>query len=383
MKRSIFRLEPAEHALVIGRVRGDRIDALRVANTATAHPRILASATYPWDAGDALGDPLERLLGWRPTEPLILAVETPDFAGSAVTLRWPAAAVTRAHTSFQELSLRATWQARDLVRDQAATVLQCGLEDLELLTEDMSPWQENVDAAGYEITATVLFRLSSPLSPFLCSPPPDVPQCHFVILPVLFGELLAPGDDPQGLLIVEEDHLSFVTRRESTLTHASTIPLGTTVLGEHLQRHLGCSPREATTLLERMNAGDLPSESARAVARLLRDLLPLFRAAVSLFAERLHPPGELAKVWVTGLLSPLMQRFFFGSHAVFQRGPARPVVSQALPPPNLAFKDGPSLALGNSELQLLEHLAVSIVRRQRAATATAPTSAAPTVGRAA
>jgi hypothetical protein len=371
MNRNVFPFPSAERALVVGRVRGEGIEALRVRDTASEQARIIAAATLPWDSGVTLGGPLERLLGWRPEEPVILAVDTPDFAGGSVTLRWPSAAVTHARTSLQELSLRAVWQARELVRDRSAKILQCVLEDLELLSEDRGEWQENVKEEALEITTTILFCLGPPLASTSVSPPPDVPQCHFVILPVLFGELLTAGDAPQGLLIVEEDHLSFITRRESVLTYASSVPLGTTVIREHLERQLSCSPREAALLLERMNQGDLSPESARVVARLLRDLLPLFRSAVSLFTEYPPPPGELTNVWVTGLFAALMQRFFFGSHTLFPRGQARPVVSQVLPPLDTTRTYGQSLALGRTEVQLLEHLAVSIFRRQRTAVASA------------
>lgn len=353
-------------ALVVGRPRGEDLLALRLVVAPDGSATVLRSAELPWVPGAPLGEPLERALGWLPSEAVVIAVPTPLFVGGSLTLRWArsgdaALSEGRRLSRRQERALAAAWETRERMRERAARFLECPLADVQLLTEDLGPWYETLAAETVESTA--LFAASWQEDEALTAPPSDVPDAHLVVLPLLVSELSAT-DDPAGLLFIEEERCSFVLRSGARLGDARSIPLGGDELVYRVQRALSCSPREARAVLDRCEASALPPDLTRVLGNILRPLVPLFRAGVTLLTEDAVRTGALFSIRVAGVWATVLQRFVLGSRAILggQRGY---VVPKLLIPSEVRLSVSPGDVLGQTDRALLLLLAAAVVRRAR------------------
>ncbi|TSC72408.1 MAG: hypothetical protein G01um101438_492 [Parcubacteria group bacterium Gr01-1014_38] len=363
-----------EHRVVVGRTRGEELDLLRVERRDGQH-RLLAAATIPWESGAALGEPLERLLGWHAHEPLVLAVPTPALAGGSVTIGRALPGTGRTALDLRELTLQAHWHAREQLREEAAEFFGCPLEDLAVFREEVRPWQEARGGDGLEATVTTLFQgptafgesLLVPPTParFQSLPPPDVPVCDLVLLPVFLGEIFQKTSEPIGLLVSEESHLTFVVRDGDILRMLRTAPLGSDLLVGTLVRALSCSPREAATLLERADASVLSPEGVRILVRVFRPLFPLFRTIVRLFFAHLPDSEWPVRLVVAGFWPTLLHRLFFHRNPTLYLSRA-PRIVQLLPRPVMTPVDPSRLIAARipaTIFALLEQLADIALRR--------------------
>ncbi|TSC64337.1 MAG: hypothetical protein G01um1014106_172 [Parcubacteria group bacterium Gr01-1014_106] len=372
---ALFHKGKTDTCAVVGRMRGEEIDVLRVSRGG-GQVHVHGATTVSWESGAALGEPLERLVGWRPNEPLIIAVPTPALVGGSITIRRPRLSTdNQVLVDPRELTLRAHWEAREALREEAAAFLGCALEDVSVFREDVRPWEDAGAADELHTTVTTFFQgptafhESIPVRPtrsgFQWSPPIDVPTCDMVVLPVFLSELFSSSTESVGLLVSEETRLSFLVRHEHAVRHVRTAPLGSTLLIDTIVRALSCSPREAEHLLQRADASGLTSDGIRVLTRVFRPLLPVYRTALQLFAEHLPPKERPTRIVIAGFWPTLFHRLFFHSTlALFPPGHQRAL--QLLPRPTLAT-DGPPQARGarmpESVYYLLEHLAEGALRR--------------------
>lgn len=372
---ALFHKTKSEFRVVVGRMRGEDIDLLRVARRG-GQMHVHGATTVAWESGAALGEPLERLLQWHTDEPLILAVPTPALVGGSVTIRQSRPSTdNRVLMDPRELTLRAHWEAREELREEAAEYLGCALEDVSVFREDVRPWEDTETHGELQTTVTTFFhgpkgfgesmRLQPTRSGFQWSPPLDVPTCNMVLLPVFLSELFPDTTEPVGLLISEEARLSFLVRQGNVVRLFRSAPLGSTLLVDTLVRALSCSPREAEHLLQRADASGLSPDGVRVLARVFRPLLPIFRTALQLFSEHLPHAERPTRVVITGFWPTLFHRLFFQSTlALFPSGQRRTV--QLLPRPTIASSSAPKLSgarIPESVYYLLEHLAESALRR--------------------
>ncbi|MDP3685583.1 MAG: hypothetical protein Q8R32_02015 [bacterium] len=371
------------HVVVVGRMRGEELDLLRVAHRGDQH-RLLAAATISWSLGTALGEPLERLLDWRAHEPVILAVATPALAGGSVTIRRVLPGKGEELLDPRELKLQAHWHARERLREEVADFFGAPLEDLVVFREDVRPWQEGPDGESLEATVTTLFQgpavLSgtplgaSPKTLVPSTPPPDVPTCDMVLLPLFFSELFRATPEPVGLLVSEESRLSLVVRHGDILRILRTASLGSDVLIGMLVRALSCSPRDAATLLQRADASALSPEGVRIVSKVFRPLFPLFRTIIRLFFEHLPDAERPTRLLVAGFWPTFLHRLFFHRNlTAYLAGPQRAV--QLLPRPVIAPVDASRLTaarIPGPVFSLLEQLADTALRKSHVATAAVP-----------
>lgn len=378
---SPFFLQPkAERRVVVGRLRGDELDLLRVARRDNQY-RLLAAATISWSLGTALGEPLERLLDWRAVEPVILAVPTPALAGGSVTIRRALPSKGQGVLDPRELKLQAHWHAREQLRDEVGEFFGSPLEDLLVFREDVRPWQETPDGKNLEATVTTLFQgpaaLSgtplgaSPKTLVPSTPPPDVPTCDMVLLPLFFSELFRATPEPVGLLVSEESRLSLVVRDGDILRILRTAPLGSDMLTGMLVRALSCSPRDAATLLQRADASALSPEGVQILSKVFRPLFPLFRTVIQLFFEHLPDAERPARMLVAGFWPTLLHRLFLHRNLTLHlAGPQR--VVQLLPRPMIAPIDAARLTaarIPGPVFSLLEQLADTALRKSETAPA--------------
>lgn len=370
----LFSKAKGEHRLVVGRTRGEELDLLRVERR-TGQNRLLAAATIPWEPGAALGEPLERLLGWHAHEPLVVAVSTPALAGGSVTVRRPVPDDERSLADPREHTLQAHWHAREQLRDEAAEFFGCSLEDLAVFREDVHSWQGARDRDSIEATITTLFQgptgLSEPpmVQPtpvwFQSAPPPDIPVCDMVLLPVFVSELFQATSGSVAVLMSEESRLSFIVRQGNVLRLLRTAPLGGDLLSATLVRTLSCSPRDAATLLQRADASALSPEGVRVLVRVFRPLFPLFRTTLRLFTEHLPEPEWPARVVIAGFWPTLLHRLFFHHHLLRARS-GTPRTVQLLPRPVMTPTEPTRLSaarIPESVFVLLEQLADTALRR--------------------
>lgn len=376
-----FLQAKAERRAVVGRLRGDELDLLRVARRGDQY-RLLAAATISWNPGTALGEPLERLLDWRAVEPVILAVPTPALAGGSVTIRRAPPSKGQGVLDPRELKLQAHWHAREQLRDEVGEFFGSPLEDLLVVREDVRPWQETPDRKHLEATVTTIFQAPAVLrgSPSFgvssnaftpSTPPPDVPSCDMVFLPLFFSELFCATSEPTGLLVSEESRLSLIVRRGDLLRTVRTAPLGSDMLTGMLVRALSCSPRDAATLLQRADASALSLEGVRILSKVFRPLFPLFRTVIQLFFEHLPDTERPARMLVAGFWPTLLHRLFLHRNLTLHlAGPRRAV--QLLPRPMITPIDGARLTaarIPSPVFSLLEQLADAAFRKSETAPA--------------
>lgn len=374
-----FLQSKAERRVVVGRLRGEELDLLRVARRDDQY-RLLAAATVSWSPGTTLGEPLERLLDWRAVEPVILAVATPALAGGSVTIRRVRPGSGRDLLDPRESKLQAHWHAREELREEVAEFFGSPLEDLVVFREDIRPWQETSDGEHLEATVTTLFHCPTALggsAPRGASsdafvpptPPPDVPTCDIVLLPLFFSELFRATLEPVGLLVSEESRLSLVVRQGDILRTVRTAPLGSDILIGVLVRALSCSPRDAATLLQRADASALSPEGVRVLSKVFRPLFPLFRTTMQLFFEHLEGADRPTRMLVAGFWPTLLHRLFLHRNLTLHlAGPQRAV--QLLPRPVITPVDASRLAaarIPSPVFSLLEQLADTALRKPASA----------------
>lgn len=306
-------------AVVVGRMHGGMLDLVRVGRDSLSGRRTyLGFAAVPWEGGEALGQPLERLVHWRADEPVVIAVETPPLCGGSLIFRGSGPGDSGVPVGEREREEEISWRARDVGRERAAGYFSCSIEQVALLTEVIDRKVAGSSAAFDDCVVTELFTRKTAKGPLFTElAPPDVPDCHLVLLPVMVGELiLSPSTG--GLLLMEEEQLSFLVCASGVLHTVRSVPLGGYFLTEELQACLGCSPREATLLLDQMDLGSLSSSSTRSLARVLQSFSPLFRAAAKLLTEEIVPHEWVTHVSVTGLWPVVLHRLFYACRAAFQ-----------------------------------------------------------------
>ncbi len=323
--------------IVVGRLRDETLTAVRVtADPETPRLRVAAAAELSYRIGEALGEPLERRLAWRPGEPLYLTAPTPPLVGETIVER------VTADRDDRSARLELRRRVRDRTRERASQVFGQTLESVRLLTdavEDHEPIR-----AG-----TALASTEEPL----LTVPPDVPTTRLVILPMLLAEEASRSSGPLGLLVFEEEELTFVLAVRGVPLLVRTAGLGLRRLSETVRDALGCSPGEAERALTSAARGELPPEAFRLVLRVLRPYLPLYAACWTLFRESLLGLPLPERLLVAGRWSSLLVRLYC----------RQPYVGRVLSPgasvrgwPLLDLADG-SAALPVAEAEVLLPLA--------------------------
>lgn len=265
------------------------------------------AATVPWESGMSLGEPLERILGWTPREPVLLALETPDLVGETVPLPSAVPSTTR-RADHRTVQLQALQNAREVVREHACRYFDCTLEGVEILGELMQGGADTEEPSAI----TILAALRSPgqehrLAPL---PPPDIPEVGMILLPLVAVNDTPVGVEAVGVITVERRVLTYAVWAGGLLIHLRSLPLGGNVLVEEIARALPCRLPEAENLLARLDRGTLSPAVVRLVARVLRRLLPLYSGAWSALAEDLPPAARPATVHVAGLFATVIARTF-------------------------------------------------------------------------
>lgn len=393
-------------AVVVGRVRGEELDLLRVEfdhgrvrggvrpSGCFRHARV---TTLGWEEGSALGEPLEHLLGWKASEPVLLAVPTPPLFGrsSTITFEGPGAPGSPRDLPVdlgpavgeREIALEVRWRIRESVREEAAEFLVCSEEDVVVVAEDVHIRKPDRVPGAPEATATCLVAGPDPVadargyqSGLFPASPPDIPDCQLVLLPVLLGEVLSPVSESVGLFLLEESRATFVTWQEGMLRSLATLPLGGMLLPRYLCSALNCSSAEAAVLLARVEHGDASPDAARVLARVLQALVPLFSGAWALFGAALPLAERPAQLFVAGLWPAVVSRRFCRPHFLARatRAPATPRVL----PLSLFSSPGPPLTGSDSvsrPWRLLAHMAEAVAvgwGRPRAISGQEPSPAA-------
>lgn len=301
-------------AFVVGRILGNEVVLLRVENVREAPRklRLLGAGVLPWESGESLGEPLERLLGWGASEPFILASTTPSVAGETVPLNAGASRERLEERSTEVRDTRARllsarWGARERILETAAHFFDCTIESVRIFLEEVHDSAEN----SSDRSATIIAGLAQDEALQVPASPPDVPKSQLVLLPLLLGGLLKEREDHVGLLLIEETQLSYGVWSDGVPLLLRSFPLGSAVLVECLVRSLRCSPREARTLLTRAEEGGLSASVTRILTRTLRSLVPLYSGAFSVFgsemSRRVAGPQHLV---VAGNWAAVFSRLF-------------------------------------------------------------------------
>lgn len=357
-----IRGETPARALVVGRVLGNEIALLRVQCIPDAAPmiRLLASGVIPWESGASLGEPFERLLGWRAREQVVLVSPTPSLAGATVFLEIAPRERTEQRTEGvpdRAWLHHARWEAREHVLETAARFFDCTIESVRVLAEEI---HEDVEPSS-RLAATIIVGLADDPECLPPDVPPDIPRLQRALLPLLLGGLVGEQTDHVGLLLVEETQLSYGIWSGGRPLLLRSLPLGSTILVNALVEALRCSPREAATLLTRAENGDLSAGVMQVLARVLKPLLPLYSGAFQVFGEEIGQRFEApARLEVLGNWATVFSRMFCRP-AFVARCCRRGVLPRVLPSPSIADdrrENGGRLPDPQS-VRLLEHLAVA------------------------
>jgi len=365
-------------AVVVGRMHGGTVDVLRVGQDVRTNRRTcFGAASLPWEEGEPLGEPLERLLKWRVDEPVILAVETPPLCGGSLVVPAAVPDHPRRQVDAREREEEVRWRARDTFREMATQYFGCSLEQVELLTDVVTGIRvtELVDH-GSPIppalaTATAVFTVGTEHQAVPVVVPSDIPDCHLVLLPMLVSDLISPTTTG-SLLLMEEEQLSFVVCGGGVVRAVRSVPLGGRFMADALQEHLGCSPREAAFLLNQMDQGSLAPQSTRTLLKILHSLGRLFRAAGRLLTEHFPPGDPIESVSVTGLWPLIAHRLFSVSGGAFQGLPPS-ATCRVLPRAEIACADSAAASsLGRLAGRALLEAAVESVLRAMVSPAGSP-----------
>lgn len=281
-------------SVVIGRLHDDRLAVLR-ATTDGEEPRlrVVAWAEMAYRPGEALGEPLERRVGFRSGDALYLTAPTPSLVGETVLERLTDGRDDRG--ARHDLRQR----VRERVRERAAQAFGRTLESVYVLSDV-------VEDHGPVRAATAL---ASTDASFLAVPP-DLPGARSVLLPLLLAEDRSWGGSPLGVVVMEEEELTFVLAVRGVPLLVRTVALGTRRLAESVREALACAPSEAERVLTRAAEGNLPTEAFRPVLRVLRPYVPLYAAWWTLAREALQGLPLPECLLVVGRWSSFLLRLY-------------------------------------------------------------------------
>jgi hypothetical protein len=233
-----------------------------------------------------------------------ISVEAPDTSIVAI----PTAADVR------ERVREAQWRGREQFLESARRFFDCSLERIAVLTEDTHVSPEEESAESVHATLQCLLKHLDG-TPDVSVAPLDLPDTQFVLLPLMIGELFRESRDSVGLVIMEEDRLTYVLWCEGQMKFLRSFPLGAGLLVTHLMRTLECSPHDASTLFDQANDGTLSPDAQRLLTKTLRPIFPLFSGVWRMVEGELkdHPRPTrcaIAGYWPTLLLKVVSRTAF-------------------------------------------------------------------------
>lgn len=341
----------------------------------TAALDVRGGTSLTWEPGAPLGEPLERL-GWRSGEPVILAVPTPGIVGGTVPLRIQgspeapdsSSSGRSATVDTRERVREARWRGRERFLETARRFFGCSLERIVVWAEDIHEvTEEGSEGSVRTMHQCLLKHLDGTLE--ISDVPADLPETQRVLLPLMMGELFRTLPGRVGLVILEEDQLTYVLWIKGQMQFLRSFPLGAGLLLSHLMRTLDCSPQEGGTLLAQAEGGTLSLDAQRLLTKTLQPILPLFRGAWRMVEEELSDHPRPTRCMVAGYWPTVFLRLL--TKTAFQSRCLSPAATLRILPnlPHAVRADAGSRAvLSEPALRLLDVLAHA-VRAHRVAVA--------------
>lgn len=331
--RSKVSVSRASSSVVVGRMRAEEelwqsphavgdgttagtsciIDVLRVRFIGqTPALEELGRVSLSWEPGAPLGEPLERL-GWRSGESVVLAIPTPAIAGGAIELKTPTV-VEFPKTDMRERIREAQWRGREQFLEAARRFFDSSLERIEVLTEDIQVYQGEDGGSAYMSLQYLLRQVDG--TPGVSVAPMDLPETHFVLLPLVLGEYFHEYSGRVSLLIMEEERLTYVSWHDGQMEFLRSFPLGAGFIFAHVMRTLACSPHDARILLAQADDGTLSPDAQRLITKALRPLFPLFGGLWRMLEVEYADTKRPTRCAITGYWPTLLWRIV--SRTAFQ-----------------------------------------------------------------